>query len=375
MTIVGLALVVIALPAFMQRSEPVPPARTPTPGFQSVRTRLENVSRLTQAVAFAVRRGDSARFVATKDGRVFRVRNGRTRVILDIRRFVKTEGEAGLVGLTFTPDGRRMVIDYVARDNDTRIRSYQYANGVDVHAGREMLRIDHPDMNFHHSGNLAFGPDGYLYVSHGDGGIPRDPKNRAQSLDVLLGKILRLDVRPDGSYKIPKGNPFVGKEGARPEIWDMGFRNAWRFSFDAETGDLWIGDVGLTKREEIDFEPAGSTGGRNYGWSFWEGTNAIKPAPPPGLVPPRYEIEHNGRNCAVIGGYVYRGFRIPGLRGAYLFGDLCTGRITALRFQKGRPSLRVLPGIVDQLTSFGQDDAGELYVLSLNDGVFRIDPD
>jgi glucose/arabinose dehydrogenase len=238
-----------------------------------------------------------------------------------------------------------------------------------------MLRIDHPDMNFHHSGNLAFGPDGYLYVSHGDGGIPRDPKNRAQSLDVLLGKILRLDVRPDGSYAIPKGNPFAGKDGARPEIWDMGFRNAWRFSFDAETGDLWIGDVGFTKREEIDFEPAGSAGGRNYGWSFWEGTNPIKPAPPPGLVPPRYEVAHNGRNCAVIGGYVYRGFRIPGLRGAYLFGDLCTGRITALRFQKGRPLLRVLPGIVDQLTSFGQDAAGELYVLSLNDGVFRIDPD
>lgn len=373
-TVLALVVVGVALPGSFEQTEPPVPSPTPTPGFTELRTRLVNITTLKQAVALASRHGDRALYVATKDGRIFSVRNREAKVLLDIRRFVTTDGEAGLLGLAFTPNGKRMVIDYVAKDGDTHVRSYAY-DRIGRHPGVEMLRIDHPDLNFHHGGNLAFGPDGYLYISHGDGGIPRDEKNRAQSLDVLLGKILRVEVRASGRYSVPKDNPFVGREGVRPEIWAMGLRNPWRFSFDAERGDMWIADVGLTKREEINLEKADSKGGRNYGWSFFEGTNPIKRKPPDGLVAPVHQYARADGRCAIIGGYVYRGFKIPGLRGAYLFGDLCKGRIEAMRLSKGkaRPR-RVLPGKVDQLTSFGQDAAGELYVLSLNDGVYRIDP-
>lgn len=334
-----------------------------------------NITPLKQAVALASRRGDRSLYIATKDGRVFAVHNRKARVVLDIRRFVKNEGEAGLLGLAFTPDGRRLVIDYVDTSGDTRIRSFAY-NTLGRHPGVELLHIEHPDLNFHHGGHLAFAPDdGYLYISHGDGGVPRDERNRAQSLDVLLGKILRVEVLPNGRSRVPADNPFVGREGVRPEIWAMGLRNPWRFSFDAERGDMWIADVGLNQREEINVESARSRGGRNYGWPFFEGTLPLRPKPPEGLVAPVHQYVRDNGRCAVIGGYVYRGDRIPSLRGAYLFGDLCAGRIEAMRMTGGKAQpRRVLPGKIDQLTSFGQDVAGELYVLSLNDGVFRIDP-
>lgn len=374
-TFLSLVTFGVLVPASFEQPEPSVPSPTPTPGFMDLRIRLVNVATLKQAVALAPRKGDRSLYVATKDGRIFAVRNRKARVVLDIRRYVKTDGEAGLLGLVFTPDGKRMIIDYVDKEGDTRIRSYAF-DRLGRHPGVELLHIDHPDLNFHHGGNLAFAPDdGYLYISHGDGGIPRDERNRAQALDVLLGKILRVEVRPDGRYRVPKDNPFVGREGVRPEIWAMGLRNPWRFSFDAESGDLWIADVGLTAREEINVEDVHSRGGRNYGWPFFEGTNPIKASPPDGLVRPVHQYARADGRCAVIGGYVYRGFQIPGLRGAYLFGDLCKGRIEAMRLTKGkaRPR-RVLPGKIDQLTSFGQDSSGELYVLSLNDGVFRIEP-
>lgn len=364
----------VAAPGLPERTEPAPPKPTPEPGFAEQRVKLTRVSPLKQAVALAVRRGDRALYVATKDGRVHAVHRGRSRVVLDIRRFVTTDGEAGLLGLAFTPDGARMLIDYVDRRGDTRIRSYAF-DRLGAHPGVELMKIDHPDLNFHHAGNLAFGPDGHLYISHGDGGIPRDEKGRAQSLEVLLGKILRVKVRPDGRYDVPKDNPFVGREGARAEIWAYGLRNPWRFSFDAVRGDLWIADVGMTQQEEINLEKAGGKGGRNYGWPHLEGTEPLVPEGPAEHVRPVHVYPRTGGRCAVIGGYVYRGRRLPGLRGAYLFGDLCSGRITAMRLTggKARPR-RVLPGKIDQLTSFGQDVAGELYVLSLNDGVYRIDP-
>jgi glucose/arabinose dehydrogenase len=349
------------------------PIPTPVPGFADLRIRLALVTPLKQPVAMAVRKGDPALYIATKDGRVHAVHDGRSRVVLDIRHFVKTEGEAGLLGIAFSPSGNRLIVDYVKRDGNSEIRSWPFRDKART-GGVRMLLIEHPDLNFHHSGTLAFGPDNYLYISHGDGGLPRDPKNRAQSMDVLLGKILRVESRASGKYGIPKDNPFVGREGVRPEIWAMGLRNPWKFSFDRKRGDLWIADVGLTKFEEINLEPRGSGGGKNYGWSFWEGLNPIKPSPPPGLVGPVHQYERANGHCAIIGGYVYRGTKIPGLRGAYLFGDLCKGRIEALRLTNGkaRPR-RVLQGIVDQLTSFGQDLDGELYVMSLNDGVYRIE--
>lgn len=367
-------MVGVALPGSFERSEPPVPTPTPAPGFSRVQIRLTNVTPLKQAVAFAVRRNDPRLFVATKDGRVFAVRNRRTRVALDIRRYVLNKNEAGLLGLTFTPDGNRMIINFVNRDGDTRIRSYRFGDDGPIDRGRELLNIDHPDSIQHYGGTLAFGPDGYLYISHGDGGLQKDPKDRAQSLDVLMGKMLRIDVRPDGTYRVPKDNPFVGRDDALPEIWDYGVRNPWRFSFDAKTGDLWMTDVGLVLREEINVEPAHSKGGRNYGWNRFEGTLYVRGAVPASHILPRYELEHGKPFCALIGGFVYRGFKIPGLYGAYLYGDLCSGRMWALRGRPGHSHRRGLPGRVEQLTAFGEDAAGELYVLSLNEGVFRIDP-
>lgn len=376
--LVVLAVLVVAYPGTNSRqAEPSPsvtPLGTPVPAFADLKIRLTLVTPLKQPIAMAVRPGDPAIYVATKDGRVHAVRHGRSRVVLDIRQFVKTEGEAGLLGIVFSPSGNRLIVDYVKKDGSTEIRSWPFDERART-GGVRMLLIEHPDLNFHHGGTLAFGPDNYLYVSHGDGGIPRDEKNRSQSLDALLGKILRVESRASGKYSIPKDNPFVGREGVRPEIWAMGLRNPWKFSFDRERGDLWIADVGFTKREEINLEPKGSGGGKNYGWSFFEGTNPIKASPPPGLVMPVHQYDRDKGRCAIIGGYVYRGTKIPGLRGAYLFGDLCKGRIEAMRLTNGKAHpRRVLQGIVDQMTSFGEDLQGELYVMSLNDGVYRIDP-
>ena len=373
-TLLVLLVIGVALPGTFESEEPPVPSPTPAPGFSDVQIRLTNITPLKQAVAFAVRHDDPRIFVATQDGRVFAVHNRRARVVLDIRRYVMNKGEAGLLGLTFTPNGKRMVVNFVNHDGDSRIRSYRFGDDGPIDRGQPLLDIDHPDFTQHYAGTMAFGPDGYLYISHGDGGLQRDPNNRGQSLDVLLGKILRIEVRASGKYSVPSDNPFVGRPDARPEIWDYGFRNPWRFSFDVKTGDLWMTDVGLVKREEINVEPAHSKGGRNYGWNRFEGTLHVHGEVPPDHVLPRYELEHGEPFCALIGGFVYRGFKVPGLYGAYIYGDLCSGRMWALRGRPGHSRRRGLPGKVDQLTAFGEDAAGELYVLSLNDGVFRIDP-
>jgi glucose/arabinose dehydrogenase len=236
------------------------------------------------------------------------------------------------------------------------------------------LFVDQPFSN-HNGGALAFGPDGYLYVALGDGGSAGDPMGNAQSLSTLLGKLLRISPRPSGGepYSIPPDNPFVGWSGARPEIWAYGLRNPWRFSFDAATGDLWIGDVGQNAWEEIDLEPAGSDGGSNFGWDRLEGTHPFEGGSAPGSVPPVFEYANGAGSCAVTGGYVYRGALIPALAGAYVFADYCRGRLEALVPGKGRAmEARALGPRVDALASFGEDARGELYVLSLAGTVSRI---
>ncbi|MCZ7525056.1 MAG: PQQ-dependent sugar dehydrogenase [Acidimicrobiia bacterium] len=219
-----------------------------------------------------------------------------------------------------------------------------------------------------------------LYLGLGDGGGAGDegrghaPGGNGQSLGTLLGKILRLDPRAAGSgpYAVPADNPFVGVEGARPEIWVYGLRNPWRFSFDRATGDLWIGDVGQNRWEEIDLIPAGAAAGANLGWNLLEGTHEFRGAPPPGAVPPVFEYPHS-EGCSVTGGYVYRGPRIPQLAGAYLFTDYCDGTIRALRVEDGVLVEADLGVATRGPTSFGEDRTGELYVLSA-EGVLRIDP-
>jgi glucose/arabinose dehydrogenase len=348
------------------------------------------VATFEQPLGIAVRPGDPALYVATKGGAVWAMHDGRPRSTpsLDLTGRVSDGDEQGLLGLAFSPDGRFGYVDYTDRRGDTRVVEYAWTDeGADPSSARHILFVDQPFPN-HNGGQLAFGPDGYLYIGMGDGGSdytrgdPQgDPDRNGQNLGVLLGKLLRVQPRlPDGSvppdegYAIPPDNPFVGREGARPEIWAYGLRNPWRFSFDVETGDLWIGDVGAGAREEVNVQDADSGGGENYGWNNLEGTVQWLD-PPPGAVPPVFEYDHRSGGCAVTGGYVYRGTDVPGLVGWYVFGDFCTGAIQALhRTPAGRLVYVVSGDDVPGLSSFGLDQRGELYAVSLGGGVYRLLP-
>jgi glucose/arabinose dehydrogenase len=241
---------------------------------------------------------------------------------------------------------------------------------VDLASRRQLLAVEQPFSN-HNGGHLTFGPDGMLYVGLCDGGSAGDPRDNGQRLDTLLGKLLRLDPRPQGDqpYGIPPDNPFVRQRDTRPEIWAYGLRNPWRFSFDRQTGDLWIGDVGQDGWEEINFAPAGSRGGENYGWNRREGAHRFRGSPPPNAVDPAYEYLQDGDTCAVTGGFVYRGTRVPALSGVYVYGDFCDGRLLGLRKENGRiVDLGPLGPTVRGLSAFGEDAQGELYAMSLLDG-------
>jgi glucose/arabinose dehydrogenase len=329
-------------------------------------------------------------YVASKAGRVWTLRNGRVdpTPALDLSSQVSDGDEQGLLGLAFSPDGRYAYVNYTDRNGDTNVVEYAWSNGrADPSTRRRILFVDQPFPN-HNGGNLVFGPDGHLYIGLGDGGSnyrsgdPQgDPHHNGQNLAVLLGKMLRIDPRmPDGSlppggaaYAIPADNPFVQRTDARPEIWDYGLRNPWRYSFDRRTGDLWIGDVGAGAEEELDLEAAGSAGGRNYGWNPMEGTVEWRP-PPPDAVPPLFEYGHEEGGCAITGGFVYRGSAMADLRGWYVFGDFCTGIVQALRLADGALEVGAAGPHVPKLTSFGQDQRGELYAISLSDGVYRLVP-
>jgi glucose/arabinose dehydrogenase len=350
----------------------------PTP-LDSVAVKLTEVARLAQPVAFAVRTGDPSLYLAEKGGRVRAVRDGTLdpTPVLDLSGRVSTGGEQGLLGLAFSPDGGRLYVNFTNPDGDTRVVEYAVRDGrADPSTARVLLEVDQPYAN-HNGGNLVFGPDGRLWIGLGDGGSGNDPQNRAQNLGALLGKMLRIDPAPSGGspYGIPPDNPFVGQDGARGEIWSFGLRNPWRYSFDRATGDLWIGDVGQNAVEEIDFAPASSVGGENWGWPGLEGTRSNKGGAPAGAVGPILDYNQDDGGCSVVGGYVYRGATVPALAGAYLYGDYCRGEVLAIRQEGGQVTDDAGLGLeVDGLSSFGQDSAGELYALSLNGSVFRIDP-
>ncbi len=363
-----------SLPLPAPTRSPASPTPTPDPG--AARVRLVRVAVLDQPLALATRQGDDARYVAEKTGRVVALRRGRpSRTVLDLSGEVSDATEQGLLGLTFSPDGTFLYVNYTDLNGDTRIHEFAMGtDGVDPGARREVLTVDQPYSN-HNGGHLAFGPDGYLYIGLGDGGSAGDPEDNAQDLGTLLGKMLRIDPRPrDGrGYRIPGDNPFRGREGARPEIWASGLRNPWRYSFDRETGDLWIGDVGQSTREEIDVQAGGSPGGENYGWDAYEGTLPFEPPFPDDTVGPVYDYGRT-RGATVIGGHLYRGAAIPALGGAYLFGDLYDPRIRML--VPSRDGFRHLElGVrVDNLVSFGEDQTGELYLLSIAGPVYRLAP-
>jgi glucose/arabinose dehydrogenase len=373
----GRTLVVIlaALVALCSSDAGRPPGE---PHLADARIRLVPVAELEQPVAMAVRPGDRALYVAEKVGRVVALSAGSDpRVVLDLTYRVSLGSEQGLLGLAFSPSGRYLYVDFTDTSGDTHVSEFAFDDeGADLASERQVLFVEQPYSN-HNGGGLAFGPDGHLYVALGDGGSGGDPMGNAQSLSTLLGKLLRISPRPSKGepYSIPPDNPFVGRAGARPEIWAYGLRNPWRFSFDEATGDLWIGDVGQSAWEEIDLEPAGSPGGSNFGWDRLEGTHPFEGTPVPGSIPPIYEYANGDGSCAVTGGYVYRGERIPDLAGAYVFGDYCRGVLEAFVPRDGRATqARALGPRVDALASFGQDARGELYVLSLAGTVFLIAP-
>jgi glucose/arabinose dehydrogenase len=340
--------------------------------------RLVRVATLEQPVGMAVREGDPSLYVAERTGRVMAIRDGRvdTRPVLDLSGRVSLGGEQGLLGLEFSPDGRYLYVNYTDLRGDTHVTEFEMgARRAQPGSGRDVLVVDQPFSN-HNGGNLAFGPDGYLYIGLGDGGSSGDPLGNAQSLDTLLGKMLRIDPRPAAgrAYSIPEDNPFVGTEDARPEIWAYGLRNPWRYSFDRETGDLWIADVGQAVREEIDFQPASSGGGENYGWNLFEGTVPFEGGDLPDAVRPILEYGRD-QGATVIGGYVYRGTDIPGLRGAYVYGDFFNPSLWAIVREGRRVAARAELGVeVPNLSAFGEDLDGELYTLSLSGPVFRLAP-
>ncbi|MBO8141153.1 MAG: PQQ-dependent sugar dehydrogenase [Firmicutes bacterium] len=303
-------------------------------------------------------------------------------------------GERGLLSLAFHPDFQdngRFFVNYTDRAGNTQVVEYRVGSDplvADPATARRLLTIEQPAPN-HNGGMMAFGPDGYLYIGTGDGGRAGDPWNNAQNLGTLLGKLLRIDVDRGVPYGIPPDNPFAGRPGARGEIWAYGLRNPWKFSFDRATGDLYIADVGQNLWEEINFEPAAHSGGRNYGWNRMEGAHCYpggSRCDTRGLVMPVAEYRHRpDMGCSITGGYVYRGRAIPKLYGYYVFSDYCSGRIWAMSTapaaaygQGGAPGgmwpYEDLARTSFRITAFGEDLAGELYVADHSGRVFRLLP-
>jgi glucose/arabinose dehydrogenase len=327
------------------------------------------------------RAGTSNLYIAERAGRV-RVLDPATGAlsdaILDISFDVTTDGERGLLGLTFSPDGGRLYVAHTNRGGDERLLEYTMAGDTpDLNSRRVLFAIEDPAAN-HNGGDVKFGPDGMLWYALGDGGGSGDRFGNAQNLETLLGSILRVDVnsRSAGEYGIPPDNPFVNG-GGLPEIWLYGVRNPWRFNFDRSTGDLWIADVGQNTVEEIDVLRAPERGrGANLQWPLREGFRRFSGEAPAGSVDPIYEYGRAGGNCSVTGGYVYRGSAIPALQGAYVFGDYCEGTVRALFGGATGAEERSLGANAGSgsLASFGEDTIGELYTLSLNGAISRIVP-
>jgi glucose/arabinose dehydrogenase len=349
--------------------------------------RLKKIGSFEQPVSVTGSPGDPSRvFVAQRGGQVMLVRAGhpQARPFLNIGRRVSTQGgdEQGLLGLAFAPDyaaSGLFYVDYTDAANDIRVMQYRRSPGnpdlADPASAHLVLAIDHHKYTNHNGGQLAFGPEGDLYVGVGDGGSEDDPEGNGQSTSTLLGKILRVDPTPGGGYTVPAGNPFAGETAKRPEIWAYGLRNPWRFSFDRATGAMAIGDVGQDLEEEIDFAPAGSGAGANYGWSIWEGDRRNKPGTASHAVFPVLTLAHSDGYCAVIGGYVVRDRSLPSLYGRYLFGDNCRAPIEAVTLSSGDASgLRATGLRVTATSSFGEDVAGHVYIASLTGPVYRIVP-
>ncbi|WP_137231314.1 PQQ-dependent sugar dehydrogenase [Streptomyces sp. BPSDS2] len=296
--------------------------------------------------------------------------------VLDISDETTTDGERGLLGVAFDKTFAHFYISFTDLEGTSTIDEFAVEDGqLQPDTRRTVLTQTQPYAN-HNGGDIKFGPDGYLYIAFGDGGSGGDPHGNGQKLDTLLGKLLRIDPSGGEPYAIPADNPFVADANAKDEIWSYGLRNPWRFSFDAGTGDLLIGDVGQSDWEEIDWAPADSKGGENYGWSSMEGTHPFRGGTEPANhVPPVHEYDRTGLGCSVTGGFVYRGEALPDLQGSYVFSDYCDGTLRTLQMADGEVTgvgdLGVTAG---EVISFVEGGDGELYVLGSNGTVSRVDP-
>ncbi len=355
--------------------EPPPPApRPPAEALRGVRLAVEPFVDLPELTGMAWRADDPGLYLTSQGGVVSRVVDGQLQPepVIDLTPEVTPlapGSERGLLGIAFDPLDGRMFLHFTdqnsATGGDTHIVSYEVADGRAIpESRREVLFQEQPGLG-HKGGQLVFDPAGNLFAAIGDGGGSNG--RDAQDMTKILGSIIRITPRRDGpGYDVPADNPFVGQPDVRPEIWHKGLRNPWRFSIDHPTGDMWLGDVGNSQIEEINHVPAGQKG-LNFGWYYFEGTKQHHSDAPAGMTPPVFEYPHSV-GPAVIGGYVYRGSAIPGLAGAYLFADL-GGTFWAM----GADGTVELPlEVGGAVTSFGQGPDGELYVLTLNEGAFRL---
>lgn len=356
-------------------STTAPPVPTST-SLASLELALTEVVTADQPVALVVQPGSEELYVVERTGAVRPIEGDAVgEPLVDISGDTVAEGERGLFGAAFSPDGERLYLSYTNRDGDSRLDEWAVtADGVDAASRRTVLAQAQPFAN-HNGGHILFGPDGLLWYGLGDGGAAGDPGDRAQDTGTLLGKILRIDpsAQGDDPYGIPGDNPFAGG-GGRGEIAVFGVRNPWRFSFDPATGALWVADVGQNEIEEVTALPAGQILGANLGWNHLEGSRPFEGETPPDAVGPTYEYTH-AEGISITGGFVYRGAGIPGLQGAYLFGDLATAQVWALPVDGTEVGERVDLGVgVDPgtLVSFGQDAEGELYVISIGGSVTRL---
>jgi glucose/arabinose dehydrogenase len=362
--------------------------RQPPVGDGRGGVRLVEIGRFEQPLYVAQPPGErSDLYVVEKGGRVMLVRDGEVlpEPFLDLSGEVSTGSEQGLLSIAFAPDyGRsgRFYVDFTDTDGDTRVQEFRRSDSdpavADASTRRELLFVDQPFAN-HNGGLLLFGPDGKLYIGLGDGGAGGDPMRNGQDLGVLLGKILRIDPRPSGGepYGIPRSNPFADEQGARPEVYAYGLRNPWRFSFDRGGETLSIGDVGQDEFEEVDLVPTRVAAGGNFGWSAFEGDLRFNPdQEAPGHIPPvlTYQLEDGA--CAITGGYVVRDESLRSLYGRYLYADFCVGELRSFTARSGREATddRPLGLQVPQLSSFGEDNRGRIYVTSLEGPVYRLAP-
>ena len=383
----GASVILLCLACTNATMAPVPPPPPPPPGTPG----LQSVGGVTFAAPVFVTspRADSARvFVVEQAGRIRVLRNDTllAAAFLDIRGTIRAGGEEGLLSLAFHPQyatNGRFYIYFTDASGDLRIVRYRVSsnpNVADPATADTILTVPHPTNGNHNGGQLQFGPDGRLYAGTGDGGGGGDVPNNAQNRHILLGKLLRLDVDTVSGYRIPADNPFAIDTTAEPEIWALGLRNPWRFSFDRQTGDLYIGDVGQGAWEEVDVSPASGGGkGVNFGWRIMEGMHCYPSGTgcnQTGLVLPIVEYAHTGGPCSITGGYVYRGTRVTALAGHYLYADYCAGFVRSFRFVGGTAqdlstwTVRLSPG--PNISSFGEDARGDVYVMTLDGGVYRI---